>query len=156
MVDLLRENRIDLVWSGHDHLYERGDGKGLKYVVSGGGGAPLYPIRNRQASSRIAESVHHFIEVRINGQELAMVARRVDGSVLDKCGFAKGGPWDCDKAEAKAAEKSTAPSTSVAPNVPPSSRCGCTLPGRANVDRSWIGALALGLMLAVRRRRMLT
>jgi hypothetical protein len=153
MVDLLRENRIDLVWSGHDHIYERGDGKGLKYVVSGGGGAPLYPIRKRQASSRITESAHHFIEVQVNGQELAMVARRVDGSILDKCGFAKGGPWNCDKAEAKAEEKPATPSTPSAPNVPPSSRCGCTVPGRATVDRSWIGALAFAVMLAFRRRR---
>ena len=38
-------SRVSFVFSGHDHLYQRGEVDGLKYVVSGGGGAPLYSVR---------------------------------------------------------------------------------------------------------------
>jgi hypothetical protein len=42
----LAAGRVDVLFSGHDHLYERGVGttpRGpLPYVVTGGGGAPLY------------------------------------------------------------------------------------------------------------------
>ena len=43
---LLAAAHVDVLFSGHDHIYERGmgttpEGK-LTYVVTGGGGAPLY------------------------------------------------------------------------------------------------------------------
>ncbi|MFI5299578.1 MAG: metallophosphoesterase, partial [Polyangiales bacterium] len=39
---LLTQHKVDLVIAGHDHIYERGLGeRGLRYVISGGGGAPL-------------------------------------------------------------------------------------------------------------------
>src|SRR5262249_47412288 len=43
VVRILRDGRVDLVLAGHDHVYERGEGEGLKYLISGGAGAPLYP-----------------------------------------------------------------------------------------------------------------
>jgi len=43
---LLAAGHVDVVFSGHDHVYERGVGETssgpLTYIVSGGGGAPLY------------------------------------------------------------------------------------------------------------------
>ena len=38
--ELLRAHKVDLLFAGHDHIYERGDGGSLKYMISGGGGAP--------------------------------------------------------------------------------------------------------------------
>ncbi len=36
---------VDVVFSGHDHYYEHGvSGNGIDYVISGGGGAPLYDV----------------------------------------------------------------------------------------------------------------
>ena len=32
-------------FSGHDHVYERAEHDGIRYFVSGGGGALLYPRR---------------------------------------------------------------------------------------------------------------
>lgn len=149
LVEALREHRIDLVFCGHDHLYERGEAKGLKYVVSGGGGAPLYPVKKRLASSPIAESAHHFIEVSIKDQSFAMVARRVDGSVLDRCGFAKGGGWDCDKPAPKAPEPSQPPIK----EPPPASRCGCDVPGARSAADALIAVGLAAIVLVVRRRR---
>lgn len=136
LVDAFREHRIDVVFSGHDHLYERGEGKGFKYVVSGGGGAPLYEIKKRLPSTRFAESTFHYVDVKLDGQSFEMEARRLDGSILDRCGFAKGGTWDCDKAASSA---STNPSPSDAAAVgrknpanessSSNARCGCEIPG---------------------------
>jgi predicted MPP superfamily phosphohydrolase len=39
---LLEEYGVDLVLSGHNHCYERFEVNGIPYIVTGGGGAPLY------------------------------------------------------------------------------------------------------------------
>ncbi len=52
---------VDVLFSGHDHIYERGIGETargpLPYVVSGGGGAPLYNPTCRPASRPNAAAV---------------------------------------------------------------------------------------------------
>ena len=40
--EMLVAHHVDFVLAGHDHAYERGQADGLRYMVSGGGGAPLY------------------------------------------------------------------------------------------------------------------
>jgi len=49
-----RTHQVDLILSGHDHIYERGVANGLRYVVSGGGGAPPYPIEQEIPTTRKA------------------------------------------------------------------------------------------------------
>jgi predicted phosphodiesterase len=44
LVPLFEQYGVDMVFSGHDHVYERGTVNDVKYVVTGGGGAPLYAI----------------------------------------------------------------------------------------------------------------
>jgi hypothetical protein len=94
--ELLAQHQVDLLLSGHDHLYARGDAGRVKYIVSGGGGAPLYSVVSHPPTSRRAESAYHFVEVTTDGDSLRIVARRPDGEELDRCGMVKGGPWDCD------------------------------------------------------------
>ncbi|MGC9044259.1 MAG: metallophosphoesterase family protein [Myxococcota bacterium] len=43
IVPLLKTTRTKLVFNGHNHLYEHLHKDGIHYLVSGGGGAPLYP-----------------------------------------------------------------------------------------------------------------
>ncbi len=150
VVDLLREHKVDLIFSGHDHIYERGEAKGLKYLVTGGGGAPLYPIRKRHAGVRAVESAYHHLEATLEGQRVSIVARRVDGSVLDRCGFSKGGSWDCDAPAApKDAPSAPAP---VAPPAP-APRCGCVVPGGPTPSAGAVPVvLALSIAAAGRRR----
>ena len=42
LVPLFEQYGVDIVFSGHDHVYERSTVDGVKYVVTGGGGAPLH------------------------------------------------------------------------------------------------------------------
>jgi hypothetical protein len=152
--DMLASHGVDLVLAGHDHIYERGTAT-TKYVITGGGGAPLYPIEHRAPGSRKAESAYNFVELTATTQALKLVARRVDGSVLDECGFDKGKPWDCD-----APPPAPTGGTSLAPTPPPeqpsTSRCGCAVPGAAAGTDVWVagllGCALLGAGVARRRR----
>jgi len=75
---------VTVVFSGHDHHYERTVSiKGVTYVVSGGGGKSLYRAGRSEwtASSR---SVHHAVYVRVEGKQLCLEAIKPDGKVLDR------------------------------------------------------------------------
>ena len=56
LVPLFERRDVDLVLSGHDHNYQRFRRAGVTYVVHGGGGARLYPLRScpRSFPSRLA------------------------------------------------------------------------------------------------------
>jgi acid phosphatase type 7 len=135
---LLAAHKIDLVFSGHDHMYERGDSGVLKYIVSGGGGAPLYQPLHPTAMSRKLESTRHFVAVTVHDDALQLVTERPDGSLVERCGFAKGAPWDCDAPVAAMASVASAASDAASTPVPsapasapssPSSRSTCDLSG---------------------------
>ena len=46
LVPVFESSRVNLVLSGHDHAYIRSFRNGIMYVVTGGGGAPLYPVNS--------------------------------------------------------------------------------------------------------------
>lgn len=92
---LLRDAGVELLFEGHDHTYERGDSEGLKYLLTGGAGAPLYMTNHEQPYQLAFEPSHHFVRVVVEGARVAITAIREDGSVLDACAFVKGGPWTC-------------------------------------------------------------
>jgi hypothetical protein len=157
---------VDLVLSGHDHIYERGDAGALKYIISGGGGAPLYRIAQPVATTRKAEPSYHFVEIATAADSLRVVAHRLDGSILEACGLPKGRPWDCDpfpwQPIASKPTGASAPAVAPAAAAPPSvaggagvtSRCGCELPGRAGslpLHGLLAGALALACLRRLRR-----
>lgn len=92
---LMRDRKVDLVLAGHDHVYERGAGAGLKYIISGGGGAPLYTKKHELRETIVFEAVHHYVEVTIDGDQVRTVAQRASGGTIDACGYTGTGPWDC-------------------------------------------------------------
>ncbi len=74
---------VNLVFSGHDHDYERTTPiGGVTYVVSGGGGKELYPAGKSEWTA-FSRSVHHAVRVRIEGDRLKLEALRPDGRILD-------------------------------------------------------------------------
>lgn len=152
----LLAREVDLVVSGHDHLYERGTGGGdLKYVVSGGAGAPLYPVRRKSPTAAVVESAHHFVEVHVAGPKLSLVAHRVAGGVIDRAGYEGKGPWRSEEAAAGGASPaaSGAP-TPAGPPPSPAGACQCSAwPGGAPGAASLAAAAALAL--AARRRSSL-
>jgi hypothetical protein len=122
-------------------------GGALKYIVSGGGGAPLYRDLHEVATSRKVEPAHHFVQVTAQDSTLRIVAMRDDGSVLDRCGFTRGKPWDCDAPASvppRDAPAATPPASSGAA-AGASHGCVCGEPGA----RAHSGGAALAILAAV-------
>ena len=58
---LFRQYGVRLVFQGHDHIYYRTTRDGIVYVVTGGGGAPLYGISSSKLKpGDVARRIHHF------------------------------------------------------------------------------------------------
>ena len=76
---------VRAVFNGHDHCYYRTRRDGVTYIVSGGGGAPLYTTDPRKGaiSGDKWESVNHILVCDLDDTQLRGTALRSDGSVLD-------------------------------------------------------------------------
>ncbi len=74
---------VDIVFCGHDHSYERTKSiDNVIYIVSGGGGAPLYDVK-RSDWTAYSEKTYHLCVVKIKGRSLELKAIRPDGVVFD-------------------------------------------------------------------------
>ncbi len=80
---ILAEGHVQLVINGHDHDYQRHVVNGITYIVTGGGGAPLYSVTPDTPYVKKAKMAHHHCEVNINGATLTLRAMEPDGSVVD-------------------------------------------------------------------------
>jgi hypothetical protein len=75
---------VQLVLSGHDHNYERFcPTNGLFTVISGGGGASLYGMSERDEASAQFYVTHHCLRVNIKGDQLALEAIDRQGQTFD-------------------------------------------------------------------------
>ena len=75
---------VDLVFAGHDHVYERTVPiRGVTYVVSGGGGRRLYPAGKGRLTA-CSRSAHHAVLGRVDGARLSLEAVEPDGTVFDR------------------------------------------------------------------------
>jgi 3',5'-cyclic AMP phosphodiesterase CpdA len=92
-VPILTRHHVDLLLAGHDHIYQRGERDGLRYIVSGGGGANLYkascgiagkPSCPEDGMQKFA-SEHHFIVLTVKDDTLEMCPRKPDGKLLEPC-----------------------------------------------------------------------
>jgi hypothetical protein len=82
----LVRNHVDVVFSGHDHLYERiAPQLGVRYFVSGGGGRTLYGFQ-KSTFDEAGSSEHHFMIVELAGDRLFFEAVTPRGHTID-CGM---------------------------------------------------------------------
>lgn len=71
---LFKRRGVDLVLQGHDHIYAVTKPlKGIRYVVTGGGGAGLYGCSDKWFSAKCAAR-HHFLYVTATDEELTVTA----------------------------------------------------------------------------------
>ena len=90
--DLFIEYGVDIVFNGHDHMYYRTVRDEIYYVVTGGGGAPLYEIDTENTvwkTGDAAFSDYHFCVCRINSasNELEIEVIRLDDTIADTFSF---------------------------------------------------------------------
>jgi len=80
---LFQEYGVDIVFAGHDHTYERTlKIGGIVYIVTGGGGAPLYDVGKSEWTA-YSEKTYHFCLVQIMGERLLLKAIKPDNTVFD-------------------------------------------------------------------------
>ena len=82
---LFTKYHVRAVFNGHDHIYYRTLRDNVWYLVSGGGGAPLYdPDPNKGAIEGDKwNKVHHIVVCDVDGSTVTVTALRPDGSTLD-------------------------------------------------------------------------
>lgn len=150
--ELLTSHHVDLVVAGHDHIYERGEAHGLKYIISGGGGAPLYREISPLPSTRRVEATYNFVLATVNDAGVSVVAKRADGSLIEQCSFARGAAWQCDHPKVGA----TPPVARPAPTPSPArGGCGCRIAGAPPPTGGRLGSFlgaVLAVLTALRRR----
>ena len=153
IVHLMLEHRVDLVLGGHDHMYERDQYGAVKYVISGGAGAPLYDVRPRSTGAAYSVSAYHFVEIRVDGDKVTVVARDAQGHPFDSAAYEGTGPWVASAAPAAASACPNGPSSRPLQALPPrESSCGCRTAGGRVAPRAWL-TLWLVVMVILRRRR---
>jgi acid phosphatase type 7 len=153
---MLRAHKVDLVLAGHDHVYERGWAEGMAYVVTGGGGAPTYRIKNVQPYARTYESVRHFVEASVSQAAINLNAIRPDGTSVERCALRKDSGWDCDAPAASPLTSGGPAPSAVSTEAPPqASRCACRAVGSSAGRGAGAMASASFALCAVfiRRRR---
>jgi predicted phosphodiesterase len=81
---------VDIVFSGHVHLYERTwpihdfvpNGRGVVYITEGGGGSPLSTFHQEDYSAFVAARFGYVV-VQIGGGSLVLTAHDTGGAVFD-------------------------------------------------------------------------
>lgn len=92
LAPIFEQNKVDVVFNGHDHDYERVQPiNGVLYIVTGGGGGPLYQV-DPQPFSAYAETTYHTVFVTVEGCILTVLAIKPDGTVFDATTLTKSCP----------------------------------------------------------------
>jgi predicted phosphodiesterase len=80
---LFAQHGVDVVFNGHDHDYERSLVGDVTYIVTGGGGAPLYDQQTDNPYSVYFAKTYHCVRITVSGRMLFGVGVRPDGTQFD-------------------------------------------------------------------------
>ena len=83
IVPLFDQYGVDMVFSGHSHAYERSLYNDTHYIVTGGGGAPLYDQVRASPHSQIFIKAHHFCRLTVRDNLLTLCVIDVDLNLID-------------------------------------------------------------------------
>jgi acid phosphatase type 7 len=91
-VPVFQKYNLDMIFGGHDHDYEHGVNPTthLSWVITGGGGAPLYADNSMQPGQLKFESTLNYVKVSVSGEMVTMTAMRPDGSQIESFSFSPG------------------------------------------------------------------
>jgi hypothetical protein len=88
LTPMLEKYHVTAGFFGHDHNYQHYLKNGVHYVVSGGGGAPLYDVNKPDPAITVkVASIENFVSVSVNGKTAKAQAISIDGKVLDEWEF---------------------------------------------------------------------
>jgi 3',5'-cyclic AMP phosphodiesterase CpdA len=147
---LFEQYQVSAVFSGHDHVYTRAEHEGVRYFITGGGGAPLYPRRPKSHPVDVAavkkfERVFHYLRVNVTGDRVEVSGIRADGTTIETTAWLEGQAHNVPDAVATPTAKATGAATpSVATKAPTRKRDA--RPGSGG-SLAWFGFVGVGLLL---------
>jgi predicted phosphodiesterase len=81
---LFKPDQIPVVFSGHEHFYERLEVDGITYVISGGGTSILYNKVEQHSHSQVYARQMHFVLIEIYTGRIEIKAITEAGELLDQ------------------------------------------------------------------------
>ena len=85
LMPLFEKHSVRVVFSGHDHHYERSKKAGIYYIVQGMGGAPLRGAKTENPhSQKIVTKMFGYSLVRVRQDDMDILTRNPDGKVIDR------------------------------------------------------------------------
>jgi hypothetical protein len=85
LVPMLEKYHVSAGFFGHDHNYQHYLKNGIHYVITGGGGAPLYDVDTPPAGiTKKVASIENFVTVSVNKDIAHVKAIAIDGKTLDE------------------------------------------------------------------------
>jgi acid phosphatase type 7 len=85
LTPMFEKYKVTAGFFGHDHNYQHYLKNGVHYVISGGGGAPLYDVNKPDPTiTQKVVSTENYVSVSVNGKTAKFQAFGLDGKVLDE------------------------------------------------------------------------
>jgi len=83
LMPLYEEYHVDMVFSGHDHDYERSVKNGIYYIVTGGGGAYLRGKETSSQYSKVFDETYNFCTLSVSNGTVTVEAFDPAENVVD-------------------------------------------------------------------------
>jgi len=80
---LFSQYKVSMVFEGHEHFYQHHIEGGVNYIITGGGGAPLYPVPALGPGDIYAASLYEHVKVDESASSLNETAIDSAGSTLE-------------------------------------------------------------------------
>ncbi len=85
LVPMFEKFHVSAALFGHDHNYQHYLQNGIHYIISGGGGAPLYDVsKPPEGITQKVISIENFVMVSVNGKTAHVKAVDIDGNTLEE------------------------------------------------------------------------
>jgi len=84
IVPLMEEAGVQAVFSGHDHCYERSLHNDTYYIVTGGGGAPLYDKEKDNKYSQFFMKAYHFCALKVYRKKVNVIVYDENLNEIDR------------------------------------------------------------------------
>ncbi len=90
LMPMFEKYKLTAGFFGHDHNYQHHVKNGVHYIVTGGGGAPLYEVDGAmEGITQKVESIEHFVGIRVEGDKAHIEAHAVDGRLIESIDLGK-------------------------------------------------------------------
>ncbi len=82
--DIFERHNVTAVLNGHDHYYHHAEHGGTHYIVTAGGGAPLYSTDAPQPETVKYKKIEHYMRIDVEKNQTIMKAIDINGELIEE------------------------------------------------------------------------